>query len=102
MTAQPTDDMPLTIKRVDDIELRWTHSYGEGAYRYLEVVRWDNNGKPYCYTLCSWRKNKEGWGLHFIGNRPFLYHNTDLLFSLCGFGQAYLDADFELESRIAT
>lgn len=96
------DEPMLTIKRVDDIELRWTRSFGEGTYRYLEIVRWDNgiaSEKPYCYTLCSWHKDKEGWDLHFIGNRPFEYHAPDLFFSLCKCGQAYLNVDFEFESR---
>jgi len=91
-----------TIKRIDDIELRWTRGFGKDAYQYLEVVRWDENTssiKPYCYTLCSWTKDKEGWDLRFIGNRPFMYHNSELLFSLCKVGQAYLDADFEFEER---
>lgn len=70
------------------------------ARRDAEIVAWRNDGKggEYCYTLLFWRKDKEGYFIEFVGGRPLNKNiDKDVLFKLMRYGQAVLDAAFEVE-----
>lgn len=79
-----------------DLEFR---QLGEG--RKPEVVRWKvgANDEWFCYTLCWWGKDKEGYNLEFIGSRPFEYDDIDTLWSLLRYADKVLQAQFELENK---
>lgn len=94
--------MAETLKRVGNIELRWTESLANPPVRYPEIVKWEEgSSKPFCFTLCLWRKDKEGWNLEFIGSRPFEYENKEFFWALCKCGQSWLDAEFRLNEEIS-
>ena len=84
------------VKRIGDIEARRSETIGKDKTQYMEIVQWARPENPYCFTLCSWRKDSEGWSMHCIGGRPFEYENMGTLFGLCKYVQKILDADFEL------
>ena len=79
-----------------DLEFR---QLGEG--RKPEIVRWEVGvgGDRYCYTLCWWGKDKEGYSLEFIGSRPFEYDDIGTLWSLLQYADKVLQAQFELETK---
>lgn len=65
----------------------------------IEVVMWhkDSNGKPYCFTIAYFEREKEGYSLHFVGARPFLYLTNESVPELCeamNEAQCVLDAWF--------
>ena len=41
----------------------------------INIKMWqkDSNGKPYTFSIAYWKRDKEGYYLHFVGARPFLY-----------------------------
>jgi hypothetical protein len=80
--------------RLENIEFR---QLGEG--RNPEIVQWNPKGTSdeYCFTLCWWGRDKEGYSLEFIGSRPFEYDCTERLWQLLRYGQKVLDAQFDLE-----
>ena len=39
----------------------------------IVMLEKDAKGKAYCYSIAYWRRGKEGYYLHFVGARPFLY-----------------------------
>jgi len=81
--------------RIENIEFR---QLGNG--RNPEIVQYNkktNSEDEYCFTLLWWGKDKEGYAVEFIGNRPFEYDNTKLLWKLMWYGQRVLDAEFDLE-----
>lgn len=68
--------------------------------RYPEIVSWfDSNGSTiigeHCYTLLWYLKNKEGYYIQFIGDRPLVYEDQDLLWKMMKYGQKVLDAELE-------
>ena len=68
--------------------------------RDAEIVAWQSkgNGEEYCYTLLFWRKGSEGYFIEFVGGMPLnKYIDKDILFKLMRYGQAVLDAAFEVE-----
>ena len=82
--------------RIGELEFRQAL---EGT-RMPEIVRWQTwpEGKEYCYTLLFWEKDREGYYIYFIGGRP-LDKDIDQadLFKLMRYGQAILDAKWEVE-----
>jgi len=90
--------------RFDNLEFRWTESFGEGKTQYPEIVCWvkKSDGSEYCYTLALWDKDSEGWDLKFIGNRPFDKENVDsnLFWELARFGNIVANAEWELKQVI--
>ena len=56
---------PLTLARLNDDDPNTT----------IDIVMWqkDSKGKPYCFSIAYWKRDKEGYYLHFVGARPFLY-----------------------------
>ena len=71
----------------------------DGQYlRDPEIVAYDTDstGKEFRYTLLFWRKNREGWQIEFVGNRPLNFDDKETLWNLMQYGQAVLDAEFRL------
>lgn len=71
----------------------------------IDLVKWttDSDGKRYCYSLAYWRKDSEGYYLHFVGNRPFKNidpEDVEIVWKALGIAQKVLDGWFELEEKI--
>ena len=69
--------------------------------REPEIIAWvESNGTTitgeYCYTLLWYLKNKEGYYIQFIGDRPLVYEDQELLWKMMNYGQKVLDAELEL------
>lgn len=79
-----------------DLEFR---QLGEG--RKPEIVCWKvgANDEWFCYTLCWWDRDKEGYNLEFIGSRPFEYDDIGTLWPLLEYADKVLQAQFELEKK---
>ena len=67
-------------RKIGNIELRaCPHSLArlrdDDPNATIDIVMWqkDAKGKPYCFSIAYWRRDKEGYYLHFVGARPFLY-----------------------------
>ena len=88
-----------SLKRIGDIEARWSKSLGKEPAGYVEIVKWERPKDPYCFTLCYWKKDSEGWDMIGVGARMFEYDDSHKLFALCRYVQKIADADFELECR---
>ena len=81
--------------RYEDLEFR------NMVGRHPEIVAWNpypdsDRGEEYCYTLLWWKKDSEGYYIEFVGPRPLEYHDQQRLFKMMKYGQAVLDADFNL------
>lgn len=90
-------------KRIDNLEFRWTRSYGASGATYPEIVCWfpcSENQAETCYTLLHWVRGSEGWDIHFVGARPFeeSQFNSDVLWQLMRYGQSIADAEFRIHS----
>ena len=83
-------------KRVGNLEFRRNK---EG--RPAEIVRWAQNGDgvEYCYTLLWYQRGQEDFYIEFVGRRPFDDDSADL-WEIMEYGQAILDAEFELEEKL--
>jgi hypothetical protein len=71
----------------------------------IDLVKWytNTNGEKRCYSLAYWRKNDEGYYLHFVGNRPFqdiLLEDVEVVWKALRVAQKVLDGWFELERTI--
>ena len=69
----------------------------------IDLVKWDVNsyGEKYCYSLAYWRRDSEGYYLHFVGNRPFPYIDTEditIVWKALKIAQKVLDAWFDLQN----
>lgn len=89
------------MKRISDLEFRWTRSTGMTDYRFPEIVRWmpcSAGQEESCYTLLHWVQDTEGWYIKFVGSRPMDTNavDRDLLWELMRFGQQVLNAEHEL------
>lgn len=89
--------------RVDDLEFRSTEGFSKGDI-YYEIVRWKKDkspnvepGKEFCYSLAIWERDKEGFYLRFVGDRPF--EVADDFMKLAATGQAFLDMIFKLQEE---
>ena len=83
-------------KRIGNLEFRRNK---EG--RPAEIIRWAQNGDgtEYCYTLLWYQRGREGFYVEFVGRRPF-DDDADNLWEIMEYGQAVLDAEFELEEKL--
>lgn len=71
-----------------------------GEHTTAEIVKWWNNKneKPSCYTLAYWKKDKEGFYLTFVGDRPFDPDvDKDNFWLLAKQGQQLLDIKFRID-----
>lgn len=69
----------MNIKyRIDTLELRTTEHIDKSFY--LEIVKWSNSSnKEYCYTIASFKYDKDGFPeLHYCGNRPLELDKSEL------------------------
>ena len=82
---------------VENLELRTCdkHLLQDGRHETAEIVIWK---KPEsCFTLARWVKDKEGFNLYFVGDRPFVFGNSETFWRLAKFGQGYLEEWFGTE-----
>jgi len=77
--------------RIDNIEFRRMED------RDPEIVCW--NGVS-CYTLMWFKKDREGYYIKFIGNRPFDGNSSEKLWELMRYGQGLLDNEFRFLERL--
>jgi hypothetical protein len=64
-----------------------------------EIIKWehpsDEVAELFCYVLAYWVKGKEGYDLHFVGDRPFGEEiPRDSFMFLASEGQKTLDKEF--------
>jgi hypothetical protein len=69
--------------------------------REPEIIAWVESNVntiagDYCYTLLWYHKNKEGYYIQFIGDRPLVFEDQELLWKMMKYGQTVLDAELEL------
>jgi hypothetical protein len=81
--------------RYEDLEFR------NISGRRPEIVAWQpspdsDRGEEFCYTLLWWKTDSEGYYIEFVGPRPLNYDNQDRLLKMMKYGQAVLDAEFNL------
>lgn len=86
------------MKRINDLEIRYSN-----FNKMYELVQWNKKetGEEYCFVIAFFRKGKEGCNIEFIGNRPFLNDNSELVWTMLKYGQSVVDAEFNLEESIA-
>jgi hypothetical protein len=80
--------------RYEDLEFR-RNKDGRDA----EIVAWQpsldsDRGEEFCYTLLWWKKDREGYYIEFVGNRPLKYKGQERLMRMMRYGQAVLDAEY--------
>lgn len=71
----------------------------------IDLIKYNigSDGKRYCYSLAYWKKDSEGYYLHFVGGRPFKDIETediDVVWKAMGVAQKVLDGWFDLEHMI--
>ena len=80
--------------RACDVSLRTTETNNT-----IELVSWQNDGeKDYCFTLAYFVRDKEGYYLKFVGDRPFEYiHDIDvpMLWKLLSYAQEILNLYYD-------
>ena len=81
--------------RYEDLE------FSNMAGRHPEIVAWQSHedssrGEEFCYTLLWWKKDKEGYYIEYVGDRPLKFHDSGRLMKMMKYGQAVLDAEFRL------
>lgn len=89
--------------RIGDIELRTCDKSllsKVETHTTAEIIIWltDEKEKAFCIVLAYWIKDKEGFNLHFVGDRPFRYSN-DNFWRIAKFGQEYLNEVFTEEEE---
>jgi hypothetical protein len=86
--------------RIDNLEIRSCNEtlLSGGDHTTAEVVKWDGEERPNCYTIAYWSKGGEGYELQFVGNRPFDV-DEKLFMELAKYGQLILDGYFNLENK---
>lgn len=86
-------------KVIKNLELRSCdiHLTSQGELVTAEIVQWipSDTSKPFCIVIAYWRRDSEGFYLHFVGSRPFDSEviSTDF-WQLCVDGQNILDKVF--------
>ncbi len=91
------------MKKVQNLEFRWTQSLANKPERYPEIVRWYDRaeGDSFCCTVLYWIKDSEGWSVKFVGDRPFDPElDQDLFWALMRYGQSQADAEYTLDQYI--
>lgn len=87
--------------RIDNLEVRscGEHLLQKNPHNTAEILRWEfhenDPGVEFCYVLAYWVKNKEGYDLSFVNDRPFDKDIPDDTFMfLAGEGQKILNTEF--------
>lgn len=75
-----------------------------GSDRDAEIVGYGkvSNGTEYLYTILWWRKDKEGYYIEFVGDRPLQIDDHDTLWHLMVYGQTVMDAEHKLMEEITS
>lgn len=67
----------------------------------IDLVCWQNDGeRDYCFSLAYFVRDKEGYDLNFVGNRPFdyiKYEDVKVVWRLLEYAQEILDKFFDEE-----
>lgn len=95
--------MKNTNRKVNDLEFRWTNSLGKNPEHYPEIVRWYNrkDGDDFCCTLLYWVRDREGWDIKFVGDRPFDTEiDARVLWILMQYGQTVASAEFRITEQL--
>lgn len=89
--------------RIGNLEFRIINPH-DTTRRQPEIICWlkDRTGKEFCITILWFLNSKEDYSVQFVGNRPFNAEqiDKDKLWELMRYGQATLDAQFNLEYKI--
>lgn len=93
------------VKRVDNIELRWSW-YAFPKEGYYSIVAWETSASSeneWCYTLASWDKDSEGVHLKFVGSRPFDSWKVDpqVFWEMARYGDSIANAEFRFDEKMA-
>ena len=80
---------------------RLARFFPEEPNETIDFVLWqkDDKGKDYCFSLAYFRKDSEGYYLHFVGNRPFQYiaeEDVPYVWKALNAAQTVLDAFFDI------
>ena len=94
---------PDCIKRVDNIEFRWSVTNDS-----FELVRWIQpqvdltRDTEYCVVICFFNKQSEGYNMKTVGNRyaHCLKEWADILVPVTVYASEYLENEFTLEKRL--
>ena len=80
-------------KRIEDIEFRWSD-----INQKHELIQWSQtiSTEEYCIVIAFFDLGSEGCEIRFIGDRPFITGNSELVWNMLKYGQAIVDAIFEL------
>ena len=69
----------------------------------IELVKWRFNDKdPYCFTIAYWKKNDEGYNLHFVGERFVKYilsEDVSILWKALASAQSFLDSWYAMSDE---
>jgi hypothetical protein len=69
----------------------------------IDFVKWSKDsktGRDYCFSIAYFKRDSEGYYLHFVGRRPFDYidhEDIGTLWELLKTAQGVLDNFFSLE-----
>lgn len=89
--------------RIGNLEFIMNYPH-DPTRRAPEIRCWlkDKNGREFGITILWFFKSKEDYFVQFVGNRPFDSEriDQDQLWELMRYGQATLDAQFNLEDKI--
>ena len=94
--ASEVNPVERLVMRIGDVEVRCCdkHLCSTGFLETAEIVQWHDGGET-CHTIAAWRRDSEGYDLHFIGGRPFNACGADVFWKLAKAGQDHLDDYFE-------
>lgn len=69
--------------------------------RWAEIVAWSENARgPFCWTICWFKSDKEGYNLESVGDRIVSYDgDQDDLNKLIEYAFTVLNARYNLEEK---
>ena len=78
------------MKTINNLEFRCINEK-------FELVQWLNN-KEYCIAIALFNKTLEGYDIQFVGRRPFETGFGETVWAMLKYGQAIVDAEWELDN----
>ena len=71
----------------------------------IDLVKWqtDSSGNRSCFSVAYWKKDNEGYYVHFVGSRPFEHiepEDLEVVWKAMNVAQKVLDGWFDLEYMI--
>jgi len=84
--------------RIGNLELRSCDEHQlveDTEHTSAHIVEWDEGAKPHCWVLLFWKRHREGYDIHFVGDRPFrTSESLKTLWKLMKHGQKMLGKNF--------